>query len=173
MIIRLWALAWAARYLKYVPILGWRFSENIVQNLESRMERDVDISDMTVEFEGDDASDVRVQVSVTNELPVDLTVAAVNLRLGHTERSQTVANVLWAEDAHGSPPVNIERSMIESGTEEAVRVERHLPAEGPTETLHVDGSLTTEAWLDVPSTKRIPLGTLERDLPSVTADLPS
>ncbi|MBX0294916.1 hypothetical protein [Haloarcula nitratireducens] len=173
MIIRLWALAWAARYLKYVPILGWRFSENIVQNLESRMERDVDISDMTVEFEGDDASDVRIQVSVTNELPVDLTVNAVNFRLGYTEESQTVANVLWSEDAHGSPPVNISRSMIESGTEEAVRVERHLPAEGPTETLHVDGSLTTEAWLDVPSTKRIPLGTLERDLPSVTTDLPS
>lgn len=165
MIVRLWVLAWAVRYLKYVPILGWRFSETIVQKIEGRLERDVDIREVTVNLtDGAPPTDVSVEVTIRNELPIDLTVSAVNLRMGYTDAAETVANVIWSEDAHGSPPENISNPLVESDGEATLCVERYLTDDGPGDTLHVDGSLTTRAWLDVPSTKRIPLGTLQRDV---------
>jgi hypothetical protein len=174
MIVRLWVLAWAARYLKYVPILGWRFSETIGQTIEDRMDRDVDIEDVTVEYEGDSRpTDARVEVTISNELPVDLTVAAVNLRLGYAEASETVANVLWAEETQGSPPANVSRSMVESDSSETLRVERRIADDSEFDTFHVDGTLTTKGWLDLPSTRRLPLGTLPRELPATEVDLPA
>lgn len=168
MIVRLWVLAWMARYLKYVPILGWRFSDTIGKKIESRMDRDVDVGGVTVEVDEDARRpDLRIEVQVTNELPVDLTVAAVNLRVGYDESGETALNVVWSEDAHGPPPDNIARSTVETGETEAVEVEHLLPSDSPGDELHVDGSLTVRAWLDVPSTKRVPLGTLQRDVPDV------
>lgn len=172
MIVRLWALAWAARYLKYVPILGWRFSESIVQNIEGRLERDVDIRAVTVDLtEKTPPTDVSVDVTIRNELPIDLTVSAVNLRLGYTDTAETVANVVWSEDAHGPPPENISNPLVESDDEATLCVERYLTGDAPGDTLYVDGSLTTRAWLDVPSTKRIPLGTLQRAVPDTRVTL--
>ena len=138
------------------------------------MDRDVDVTDVTVAFDGDSRpTDLQVEITVSNELPVDLTMAAVNVRLGYAEASETVANVLWSEDAHGSPPVNISRSLVESGTTETIHVERRLPDDPAFETLYLDGTLTTRGWLDVPSTKRLPLGTLPRELPATEVPLPS
>lgn len=174
MIVRLWALAWAARYLKYVPILGWRFSETIVQSIEERMERDVDVGAPAVEFEdGAPPTGLRIDVPVTNELPVDLTVSAVNLRIGYAEGPGTVVNLLWSEDAHGSPPGNVSCDTVESGAEGTVVVERYLDGHAPGDTLSVTGSITTRAWLDVPSTRRIPLGTLQRDVDGTDVAVPS
>lgn len=171
-IIRLWVLAWAARYLKYVPIIGWRFSETIVESIEDRMDRDVEVEGVSIELADDSPpTESTVSIEVTNQLPVDLTVSAVNVRLGYEENGSTVANVLWTEDAHGEPPDNISRSLIESETTETATVERYLTGETADETLYVDGSVTTRAWLDIPSTRRIPLGTLQRSLPEKHLDL--
>lgn len=174
MILRLWALAWAARYLKSVPILGWRFSDTIGQKLEARMDRDVDVGEVTVEFDdGSPPSDLYVRISITNELPVDLTIAAVNLRIGYTADARTIVNLLWSNDAHGGPPTNVTHSLIESDETDHVCVERYLPYDAPCDSLTVDGTLTTRAWLDVPTTKRIPLGTLDREIDSTTVTIPS
>lgn len=174
MIVRLWALAWAARYLKYVPILGWRFSDPIAREIEARMDREVDVSEVTVDFEdGQPPTDLRIVMTVTNELPVDLTVAALNLRIGYEAEAGTVANLLWAADAHGDPPANVSRSLVESNETEELTVERYVSADTPGDTVTVDGTVTTRAWLDLPQTKRVPLGTLRRDVDRTTVALPN
>ncbi len=174
MILRLWALAWVARYLKYVPILGWRFSDTIGEKIETRMDRDIDVSEVAVSFEGEPPpTDLTVEMSITNELPVDLTISAVNLRVGYESDAATAVNLLWSEDAHGPPPKNLSRSLVESETSEILRFERRLPAEPPDDTLHLDGSITTKGLLDVPSTKRLPLGTLVREVPETTVEVPT
>lgn len=174
MIIRLWALAWTARYLKYVPILGWRFSESIVQTIEERMDRDVTVDDPTATFgDGRPSTALEVEARITNELPVDLTVSAVNIWIGNEDGTETHCNVLWSEDAHGSPPKNVTRSLIESESEETLRVERSLAGAGADEQVAVAGTIETRAWLDVPSTRRIPLGTLERAVPETVVSMPS
>jgi hypothetical protein len=166
MIVRLWLLAWIARYLKYVPILGWRFSDTIGKKIESRMDRDIDIGGVSVDVEEHaERHDLRLDVAVQNELPVKLTIAAVNVRVGYAESDQTALNIVWSKDAHGPPPDNITRSTIESGETGAVKIEHLLPVDATDDELHVDGSLTVRGWLDIRSTKRVPLGTLQRDLP--------
>lgn len=173
MIIRLWALAWAARYLKYLPIVGWRFSDSIVQTIEDRMNRDIEIGEPEITFQDEPLpTDCTCEVAIDNELPVDLTVAAVNLRIGYADSAKTVCNFLWSESEHGAPPANVDCGLIESGEEGTLRIERRLQADDAAETLHVDGTITTEAWLDVPSTRRIPLGTVERAVAETTVDVP-
>ncbi|WP_435346264.1 hypothetical protein [Haloarchaeobius sp. HRN-SO-5] len=174
MIVHLWVLAVVARYLKYVPILGWRFSETIVQTLEGRMERDVDVEDVSVDLvDGAPPTGVRIEVTVANELPVDLTVTGLNVRIGYAESGKTAVNLLWSEADHGSPPANVSRSLVESGDAETMSVERYLTGERASDAVHVDGTLVTEAWLDVPSAKRIPLGSLQQDIPATTVEIPS
>lgn len=173
MIIRLWALAWAARYLKYVPIVGWRFSDSIVQTIEERMERDVRIGGFDVTFGGDSPTDCTLEVPIDNELPVDLTVAAVNVRFAYADSEATVCNLCWAADAHGDAPANVERELIESGEEGRLRIERRLQTDDAVDRLYVDGTITTEAWLDVPATRRIPLGTVERAVTETSVSIPS
>lgn len=174
MIVRLWALAWVARYLKYVPILGWRFSESIVQSIEARMQRDVQIDRLSVTVEnGAPAPEVTVDVRIRNELPVDLTVSALNVRMGYDEDGRTVVNLLWDEEGHGPPPANVSRSIVESESAGELEIERQLTDDDPGETVYVDGILTTKAWLDVPRTKRIPLGTIQRELESASVEVPS
>jgi hypothetical protein len=172
-ILRLWALAWAARYLKYLPILGWRFSETIVQRLEDRMERDVAIDDAALSLADSPPCEATLAVTATNELPVDLTVAAVDVRLGYSADGDTVANVCWSQTDHGPPPANVTRSQVASGDDATVTVERHVPTHPDADSLHADGTITTRAWLDLRATRRIPLGTLDRDLPDATVAVPA
>ncbi len=173
MIVPLWVLALVARYVKYVPILGWRFSEDILKRLEARMDREVDVNTVDVSLTEDaPPSQLDVEVALTNELPVDLAVTGVNLRIGYADESRTVANVLWAADAHGSTPANLETPVVTSGSTGTTHVERYLPADARGEALHVDGSITTTARLDVPAAKGLPLGDLERDVPDTRIDLP-
>jgi hypothetical protein len=168
MIVRLWALAWMARYLKYVPILGWRFSDTIGTKIEARMDRDVDVGDVTVDLDGDaDRHEFRMTVDVNNELPIELTVAAVNVRVGYAESDETALNVIWSKEAHGPPPDNVTRSTIDNGETGTVEVEHLLPVTPPGDEIHVDGSLTVRGWLDIPATKRVPLGTLQREVPEI------
>lgn len=174
MVVSLWALALAARYLKYLPIIGWRFSESIVQSIEARMDRDVGISEVTLEL-ADEAppTDLRVDITVENELPVDLSISAINLRIGYDESAETVANVVWSDDAYGNAPDNLSLSTVESGGEATVTVERYLVGDASGDELYVDGSLSTEAWVDGTSTRKVSLGTLRNELPKASAQLAS
>ncbi|MFC6955347.1 hypothetical protein [Halorubellus litoreus] len=174
MIVRLWALAWAARYLKYVPILGWRFSEHIVKRLEARMDRDVHVDTVELDLTADASpTDLDLDIVVSNELPVDLEVTAVNLRIGYAADDRTVANVLWAADANGSAPANLETPLVASDSTARTHLERFLPGDVDAEAIHVDGSLTATAQLDVPGAKRLPLGELQCDVPHTRTELPT
>lgn len=173
MIIRLWALAWFARYLKYVPIIGWRFSDSIVQSIEDRMERDVQVEEFDVTFADDELpTDCTLELRIDNELPVDVSVAALNVRLGYADDGATVCNLCWADDAHGDAPANVDRELVESGEDGTLSIERRLPEDPAADRLHVDGTVTTEAWLDVPATRRIPLGTVERAVAETDVAIP-
>ncbi|MFC7046696.1 hypothetical protein ACFQH6_15940 [Halobacteriaceae archaeon GCM10025711] len=69
MILRLWVVTQAVRYLKYVPILGWRLSDRIQRQMTDLMDGDIDVAAVDLDLAGDLPAAAHVSVDLTNGLP--------------------------------------------------------------------------------------------------------
>jgi hypothetical protein len=173
MIVRLWVLAKLARYLAYLPVIGWRFSDSIQRYVTERLDHDIDIEAGAIDIERAPPTAMSVSFRIVNTLPMAISVSAVNLRIGYAPDGKTLDTVHWSEETAGETLVNIDRESIDPDATGTLTVERYIPhADPPEDTLHVDGTVELQTWFDAPATKRIPLGSVHRDLPACSRALP-
>lgn len=173
-ILRLWLLARVARFLAYVPILGWRFSDSIQGIVTDAIDEEIEVESVEIEFAGGaPPTSMETEFRIGNSLPTDVSVTGLDVRIGFTERGKTLYNHRWSEDAGGPPPRNVVTDVIETDETGTVTVEQYLPwSDVPEDTVHVDGTLEVQTWLDVPATKRVPVGSVHRELPDTSREIP-
>lgn len=174
MILRLWLLARVARFLAYVPILGWRFSDSIQGFVTDAIDEEIEVEAVEIEFsDGVPPTSMETEVRIRNSLPADVSVTGLDVRIGLAERGKTLYNHRWSEDVGGPPPRNVTTDVIETGETGTVAVEQYLPwSDVREDTVHVDGTLGVQTWLDVPATKQVPIGTVHRELPHTSREIP-
>lgn len=174
MILRLWLLARVARYLAYVPVIGWRVSDSLRQTVADAIDEEIEIETVEIGFsDGPPPTGMETEFRIRNSLPTDVSITGLSLRIGFAEAGKTLYTHRWSEDTDGVPTKNVSTAVIETGERGTVSVEQYLPwADVPEDTLHVDGTLEVRAWLDVPGTKRVPVGSVARDVPDTSRELP-
>lgn len=174
MILRLWLLARLARVLAYVPVLGWRFSDSIQRFVTDAIDGGIAVESVEVEFaDGAPPTSMETEFRIRNSLPTDVSVTGMNVRIGLAETGKTIYDHRWSEDTDGPPPKNVSTDVIETGETGIVSVEQYLPwSDVPEDTFHVDGTLEVRTWLDLPATRRVPIGSIHRDLPHTSRDVP-
>lgn len=173
-ILRLWLLVRVARYLAYVPVLGWRFSDSIQEVVTDALDAEIEVETVEIEFEnGAPPTGMETEIRVRNSLPTDVTVSGLTVRIGFAEAGKTLYTLHWSDDPDAVPTPNVSTDVIETDETGAVSVEQYLPwADVPEDTLHVDGTVEVQVWLDVPATKRIPVGSVHRDIPDASREIP-
>ncbi len=164
--VAVWLVFWT---LRYVPIVGVRFSDAYGERVFSPVADDIEVLSVeAVDPEGHEGTELRF--TIENDSWVDIDVDGLDVRVGRSEDGATIRNISWAP-AFEKPPKNVDPARVPADGEGVVTVEffdsevDRAAADG-TE-LCVDGSFVFEYSFEVRG-HRLSFGDRSHDLPATT-----